>query len=151
MCPPVEGARSCRENPKRDKSGREAAFHAARPFSALLLLLRDLLALFACLGEADGDRLFAALHLAAFAAAPALRGALLVPAHLAFDVLAGALCVFPLLCFLRHWAFPWSECSASRSRIGGSSEPSANCAAVTRDGPVGSGGHAQLWRRRQPQ
>src|SRR5258708_18164402 len=71
---------------------------------ASALFLRDLLALFACLGEADCDSLFATFHLAAFAAATALGGTLLVAVHLAFDVLAGALGVFSLLGIFRHWA-----------------------------------------------
>src|ERR1700753_3413921 len=59
-------------------------------------LLRDFLALLARFRQADGDRLLAAFHLAGLAAGTAFGGALLVAAHLALDVLAGALGIFPL-------------------------------------------------------
>src|SRR5439155_10652720 len=47
------------------------------------------------LGQADRDRLPAALHLAAFAAPAALERAALVLAHLALHILRSAACVFP--------------------------------------------------------
>src|SRR5947207_4428810 len=53
-------------------------------------LARDLLALLARLGEADGDRLLAALHRAAASALAAFELALFAALHDAFDVLAGA-------------------------------------------------------------
>src|SRR5688572_2951945 len=61
------------------------AFAGALPARAFL---RNLLALAARLGEADRDRLFAALHF--FLAAAASQRALLALAHRAFDVLGSA-------------------------------------------------------------
>jgi hypothetical protein len=47
---------------------------------------RDLLSLLARFGQSDGNRLFAALDLAATAAFAALERAALAPSHGAFDV-----------------------------------------------------------------
>src|ERR1700722_18398740 len=73
-------------------------------------------AFFACLGETDGDGLFAALHRATFPAFPGFQGAALLTVHSALDTLAGGFavlaptgsasrtgCHFPLLLF-RMWA-----------------------------------------------
>src|ERR1044072_3229794 len=62
--------------------------------SSGFLLLGHLLALLACLGEADRDRLLAALDLAALAAAAALCLAFLVAAHLILDVALRAFRIF---------------------------------------------------------
>src|SRR3954468_12413893 len=69
------------------------------------LLPRDLRALLPRLGQADRDRLLAALHLAAFSALTRAECALLPALHRALDPLARGLPVFPsaaalLLC--RH-------------------------------------------------
>src|ERR1019366_2299413 len=65
---------------------------------SLRLFARNLLALLAGFRKADGDRLFAALDLAAFAARTALGLAAFVAMYLAFYVFARALRVFPFLC-----------------------------------------------------
>jgi hypothetical protein len=53
-------------------------------------LLRDPFAFLSRLGQADRDRLLAALDLSASAAPPAARGAALIAPHFALDILAGA-------------------------------------------------------------
>src|SRR4051794_27186144 len=68
----------------------------------LAFLARHLLAFLARLRQSDRDGLLAALHLAAFAAAAALRGAALVTLHFAFDVPAGAPAVASLPFLLCH-------------------------------------------------
>src|SRR5262245_423430 len=65
------------------------------PSEGLFLLPRHLLALLACLGERDGDRLLAAVHLAAFSALVALGFSALVAVHLALHFGAGAGRIFP--------------------------------------------------------
>src|SRR5262249_24313139 len=67
----------------------------------LLLPPRDLLAFLAHLGEADGDRLLAALYLAAAPTPAALGGAALVAAHFAFHLFARAAGIFSFS-FLGH-------------------------------------------------
>src|SRR6266480_4673133 len=59
------------------------------------------LAFLACLGERDGDRLFAAFHPAALSTFAAFRRARLVTAHLGSHFLAGARRVFSFP-FLSH-------------------------------------------------
>src|SRR5580704_8266708 len=61
-----------------------------------LFLFRNLLAFFPRLGEADGDGLLAAFHLAALTAFAALGGAALIAVHFVFDVAAGATRIFSL-------------------------------------------------------
>src|SRR5580693_2190414 len=63
-----------------------------------LFLFRNLLAFFARLGEADGDGLRAAFHLAALTAFAALGRAALIAAHFVFDVAPGATRIFSLPC-----------------------------------------------------
>src|SRR6201996_3403105 len=70
---------------------------ARRPSS---FLFRHTLAFLAGLGKTDRDRLLAALHLATLAATTALSGALLVPAHFAFNISLRAASIFGLLLFL---------------------------------------------------
>src|SRR6185369_13873267 len=65
--------------------------HLLAPAFAAGCLLRHLLALGARLRQTDGDRLLAALDLAAFAAGPALQSALVALVHRPLDILAGAL------------------------------------------------------------
>src|SRR5215203_521084 len=90
------------EDPIAGRAGAEAA---SRPNPVLPLLARDLLALLARLGQTDGDGLFPALHLAAFAALAALCGAALVAMHFVLKILAGTLGILPLL--RHHWSpFP---------------------------------------------
>jgi hypothetical protein len=73
---------------------------------SLRLFARNLLALLAGFRKADGDRLFAALDLAAFAARTALGVAAFVAMYLAFDVFARALRVFPFLCHVLRFLSP---------------------------------------------
>src|SRR5688572_19101572 len=67
-------------------------------------LARNLLAFLSRLRQPDGDRLLAALHPAASAAASAFCGAALVAAHLAFDIPAGAAAIAALSFLLGHGA-----------------------------------------------
>src|SRR5207302_8551890 len=67
----------------------------------LFLFPRHPLAFLACLGERDGDRLFAAFHPAALSTLAAFRFAPLVTVHLTSHLLAGALRVFSFP-FLSH-------------------------------------------------
>src|ERR1700746_1726420 len=60
-------------------------------------LFRHTLAFLTGLGKTDRDGLLAALHFTALASAAAFRGALLVPAHFAFDVSLRAASIFGLL------------------------------------------------------
>src|SRR3954451_15888643 len=60
-----------------------------------LFFLGHFLALFAGLGETDGDSLLPAFHLAAFSALAALRFSSLVAVHLALHFGAGAARIFP--------------------------------------------------------
>src|SRR5262249_33459024 len=74
----------------RKRSGLALALGLAFSARFALRLARDLLALLAGFGKADGDRLFAAFDLAAMPLLAALEGALLAPLHGTLDVPAGA-------------------------------------------------------------
>src|SRR3954468_18862255 len=75
---------------------------AAFPSALLLraLFSRHLRPLLARFRQPDGDRLLAALHLAALSAFPALQRAFLFPAHRARDALPGRLSVLSSARFL---------------------------------------------------
>src|SRR5262249_45425223 len=79
---------TCRTLGRQLFRAESACVRKRRKTFRILLLppWRHLLALLARLGETDGDRLLAALHLAAAAAFPALGRAALVAAHFPFDL-----------------------------------------------------------------